>query len=50
MQDMGFPNEVDITKPEHTTVFSFPQKSPKGATCRNDMTALEQLELWKVYA
>ena len=50
MQDMGFPNEVDVTKPEHTTVFSFPQKSPKGATCRNDMTALEQLELWKVYA
>ena len=50
MQDMGFPNEVDITKPEHTTVFSFPQKSPKGATCRNDMTALEQLKLWKIYA
>ena len=50
MKNMGFPNEVDITKPEHTTVFSFPQKSPKGATCRNDMTALEQLELWKVYA
>ena len=50
MKNMGFPNEVDVTKPEHTTVFSFPQKSPKGATCRNDMTALEQLELWKVYA
>jgi len=50
MKKLGFPNEVDMTKPEHTTVFSFPQKSPKGATCRNDMTALEQLELWKVYA
>jgi ribonucleoside-diphosphate reductase alpha chain len=50
MQDMGFPNEVDVTKPEHTTVFSFPMKSPKGAVCRMDMTALEQLELWKVYA
>jgi len=50
MKNMGFPNEVDISKPEHTTVFSFPQKSPKGATCRNDMSAVEQLELWKVYA
>ena len=50
MQDMGFPNEVDVTKPEHTTVFSFPMKTPKGAVCRMDMTALEQLELWKVYA
>ena len=50
MKNMGFPNEVDVTKPEHTTVFSFPMKAPKGAVCRMDMTALEQLELWKVYA
>jgi len=50
MKNMGFPNEVDVTKPEHTTVFSFPMKTPKGAVCRMDMSALEQLELWKVYA
>jgi len=50
MKNVGFPNEVDVTKPEHTTVFSFPMKTPKGAVCRMDMTALEQLELWKVYA
>ncbi len=50
MQEMGFPNEADVTKPEHTTVFSFPMKTPKGAVCRMDMTALEQLELWKTYA
>ena len=50
MQDMGFPNEADVTKPDHTTVFSFPMKTPKGAVCRMDMTALEQLELWKTYA
>jgi len=49
MMQAGFPNEPDVTKPEHTTVFSFPQKSPKGAICRNDMNALEQLELWKIY-
>jgi len=46
----GVPNEPDIMKPEHTTVFSFPMMSPKGSLCRTDMTAIEQLELWKVYA
>ena len=50
IKDAGFPNEPDVTKPNHTTVFSFPMKSPSGAICRTDMTALEQLELWKVYA
>ena len=50
MKKMGFPNEPDVTKPEHTTVFSFPMKSPKDAVFRMDMSALEQLELWKTYA
>ncbi len=50
MKAEGFPHEKDITKPNHTTVFSFPMKSPEGAVCREDMTALEQLELWKSYA
>ena len=49
MKDAGFPNEPDVTKPNHTTVFSFPSKSPKGAICRMDMTAIEQLELWSLY-
>ena len=49
MKDAKFPNEPDITKPTHTAVFSFPQKSPKGAICRTDMTAIDQLELWKIY-
>jgi len=50
MKAEGFPNEPDVTKPEHTTVFSFPAKSPKGAICRNDMTAQKQLSLWHTYA
>ncbi len=50
MKAEGFPYEPDVTKPNHTTVFSFPMRSPEGAVCRQDMTALEQLELWKVYA
>ena len=50
MKASGIPNEPDFMKPEHTTVFSFPMKAPKGSVCRNDMTAIEQLELWKTYA
>ena len=46
----GIPSEPDAMKPEHTTVFSFPMKAPLGSVCRNDMTAIEQLELWKIYA
>ena len=50
MKASGIPNEPDVMKPEHTTVFSFPMMSPKGSVCRTDMTAIEQLEIWKVYA
>jgi ribonucleoside-diphosphate reductase alpha chain len=50
MKDAGFPNEPDVTKPNHTTVFSFPMKSPKDAVCREDMTAWKQLSLWHTYA
>lgn len=49
MKDMGFPVEDDITKPQHTYVFSFPQKSPDHAVFRSDMTAIQQLELWLMY-
>ena len=49
MQELGFPYEPDVTIPDHTTVFSFPMKSPKDAVFRMDMSALEQLELWKTY-
>ena len=49
MKDQGIPNEPDVMKPESTTVFSFPMKSPEGAITRNDMTAIEQLELWLIY-
>jgi ribonucleoside-diphosphate reductase alpha chain len=49
MKDMGIPNEPDVTKPDHTTVFYFPQKAPKGALTRTDISAVEHLEIWKVY-
>ena len=44
------PFRSDITKPDSVTVFSFPMKSPSGAITRTEMSAIEQLELWKVYA
>jgi ribonucleoside-diphosphate reductase alpha chain len=47
--DQGVPNEPDVMKPDNTTVFSFPQKAPAGAITRNDMTAIEQLEMWLTY-
>ena len=49
MISQGIPSEPDVRKPDSTTVFSFPQKSPEGSVTRNDMTALEQLELWLTY-
>ena len=49
MVEAGFPHEDDVTKPDSTYVFSFPIKSPDGSVMRNDMTAIEQLELWKIY-
>jgi ribonucleoside-diphosphate reductase alpha chain len=49
MVEKGIPHESDVTKPEHTWVFSFPIKTAKTATCRHDNTAIEQLEFWKLY-
>jgi len=45
----GVPSEPDVTNPRITTIFSFPKKSPQGAKCRSDITALEHLELWLIY-
>ncbi len=50
MTDEGFPIEDDRWKPETTAVFSFPIKAPRGAITRHDMTAIEHLEIWKIYA
>ena len=49
MKDKGIPNEPCVMKGDTTTGFSFPVKSPDNAVTRNDMTAIEQLELWLTY-
>lgn len=49
MVDQGIPYEPCAMKPQQTTVFSFPQKSPEVAVTRNDMSAIEQLDLWLMF-
>ena len=49
MIDQGIPNEPCVMKGDTTTVFSFPVKSPTKSVTRNDMTAIEQLEMWLMY-
>ena len=49
MISQGVPSEPEAFKPDQTTVFSFPIKSPEGAVCTSDMTAIEQLEMWLMY-
>ena len=49
MMDQGIPHEACVMKPETTMVFSFPTKSPEHAVCRDDMSAIDQLELWLTY-
>ena len=49
MQDQGIPSEPEMQKPDKTTVFSFPVKSPEGSVCTKDMSAIEQLDMWLMY-
>ena len=49
MMSQGIPAEPDVMKPDSTTVFSFPMKSPNNAVNRTTMSAIEQLELWLKY-
>ena len=50
LKEQGVYSEACVMKPESTTVFSFAMKSPEGAVTRTQMTAIDQLELWKTYA
>lgn len=46
LKDAGIPNEPEALKPDQTTVFYFPIKSPEGSVTRNDLSAIQQLEYW----
>ncbi len=49
MKDNHIPSEPCVMKPDSTTVFSFPMKSPTGAVTRTQMSAIEQLEYWLMF-
>lgn len=49
MIDSGIPHEPDVSKPESTTVFTFPIKAPEGALTRKDVDALTHLKLWLAF-
>jgi len=49
LKAQGFPSEPCVMKPDSTTVFSFPQKVGDGAVLREDLSAIEHLDLWLVF-
>lgn len=49
MMDKGFYGEDDVMKPNDTKVIYFPMKSPKSSIMRDAKSAIEQLEIWKMY-
>jgi len=49
MINEGIPSESCVMKPDTTTVFSFPMRSPDTCITRNNMSAIEQLEMWLIY-
>ena len=50
MKEHGIPNEPDVTSPDNVTVFSFPIHTSSKSKFRNDLSAIQQLEVWKIYA
>lgn len=46
--DQGVPFEPDITSPSNIMVFSFPKKAPTTSVTRNDISAIEQLEHYRM--
>lgn len=47
LKDAGVYNEPDVMAPDTTSVFYFPRKSPDSAVLRDEVTAIDQLEMWK---
>ena len=49
LKESGFPWEPCVMKPDSTVVFSFPMKTPEGARLREDLSAIEHLQLWLTF-
>jgi len=51
LRDQGvpyFPEVGQAMNNANTYVFEFPMKAPEGAICKDDITAIDQLEHWKI--
>jgi ribonucleotide reductase alpha subunit len=49
LKDFGIPWEPESLHPENTCVFSFPVAAPKDAVVQKDLSAIEHLEIWKMF-
>ena len=49
MIDRGFSYEVDAYDPKNVVCFKFPIKASKDAIFKKEMSAIDHLELWKIY-
>lgn len=49
MKEQGVICEPDVTNPTNTLIFSFPKESPEYAVFRDERTAIEQLEHYKLF-
>jgi ribonucleoside-triphosphate reductase len=49
LRSLDWPSEPEINKPNDSDVFYFALESPAASRTRNDLTALEQLEIYKTY-
>jgi ribonucleoside-diphosphate reductase alpha chain len=51
MKDQGVPYHPEVGQTHddaNTFVLEFPMKAPEGAICKDDISAIEQLEHWKI--
>jgi ribonucleoside-triphosphate reductase (thioredoxin) len=49
LKDQGVPAEPCVFAKDSTTVFTFPVKSPYGAVTRDELKAVDHLNLWLTY-
>lgn len=49
LKEIGVVVEPDVMNPQHTSVFSFPIKAPDQAVFQKDISAIEHLEIWKMF-
>ena len=49
LKAMGVPHEPYIIHPDQSDMFFFPMELPETSVCRNERSALEQLEIYKTY-